>query len=439
MLMDEYRALLSEFIAHKSISTDPVFIKDIEHTVEWLRELFEKSEFDVYVHTDDVHPIVVASYKVDSKAEACVVYGHYDVQPADKKNGWLADPFVLTEKDGKLYARGVVDNKGQVLIHIYSVLKLIEEKKLKYNVTFVIEGDEETGGMGVGELLRKEKDRFQADHVMISDGEMPYKPVLTASFRGTFNTTVTCTTAANNLHSGLYGGAVPNAAQELAKLVGELYGDEYLINVEGFYDDDDEIANDDMIRCKEMDATKKELFETLGVKKFFEKEGSFCADVGFVSMCTVSGFQSGYTATGYSNIIPCKAEARFNFRLAASQDPMKVYKLFRKFVEKRTPNYVEVEVSEPESIVEPVRVNLDSPMHKEVMTLLEKVYGEKVLVDFCGATIPVVADFQQVVGVDPLLVSLANDDCNMHGVNENFDIGLIQKGLEFSRAFFSSS
>jgi len=437
--MEEFYELLTQFVALKSVSTDTACKKDIEKTVSWLKALFESHDFDVTVFRDDVNPIVFAQYVVDPKAETCLVYGHYDVQPADAANGWYGDPFVLMEKDEKLFGRGVVDNKGQVLTHMYSVFSLIKRKKLKYNVKFIIEGDEETGGMGIGDLLRAEQEKgtFKADHVMISDGEMPYRPVLTASFRGVCNVTIRYKTAKNNLHSGLFGGTVPNAAEELAVLVSKMHNAEGVSMIPGFYSDDDMMKPEIRKQCIEMDEHKSNMLKETGIKRYFlgDEEG-FCSTVGFRSMHTASGFSSGYTGKGYSNIVPSTAEVRINFRLAASQTPNGAIKLLEVFVSKHTPEYVAAEITNVETSVPPVKVDLSSPMHQHVMKLLEKTYGEKVLVDYCGATLPVVADIQQVIGVDPLLVSLANDDCNMHGVNENFDKTLLEKGFVFSQSFF---
>lgn len=436
--MQTFEQLLSDMIAIKSISTDPAYRSGMSDMVEWFKKLLEENCFEVNIFEGHGNPIVFASSVIDPKKKTCLIYGHYDVQPAAKEDGWNSEPFTLTKKDGKYIGRGVVDNKGQVLIHIYAVLSLMNEKKLKYNIKLVIEGDEETGGSGVGELLNEHKSLLGADLVMISDGEMPYQPVLTASFRGSFNTTVRFKTAENNLHSGLYGGAVPNAAEELAKFISKLHDDNGMVVIPGFYDADVPVTAADQKLCESMDESRKEVLEKTGIKRFFtDSDGSFTKRTGFQSMLTASGFQSGYTGIGYSNIVPNTAEVRVNFRLAANQDPQHMFDLFKEYVAKNTPAYVKSEVSDLESMCFPVKVDLNSSIQKETSALLREVYGKEVLVDFCGASIPVVSDFQKVLKVDPLLVSLANDDCNMHGVNENFDVELLQKGLEFSRRFFS--
>ncbi|WKZ31175.1 MAG: M20/M25/M40 family metallo-hydrolase [Candidatus Dojkabacteria bacterium] len=438
--MDNYRQLLAQFVQLRSISTDPQYHKEIVKTTEWLKKLFQENNFEVEIIEGYENPVVFAQYITDKGYESVLVYGHYDVQPATVEDGWDSDPFELTERDGKLFARGVVDNKGQILAHISSVIDLIESGELKYNVKFLIEGNEETGGSGVGQLLKDQQEKLSADHIVISDGELPYKPVITASFRGTFNLTVKYKTAAMNLHSGLYGGNVPNAAQELAKLIASLYDEQYKSTIQHLYDGQDEMSDSDLGNCKVMDKEKEASIKHAGVKKIFGGEhDSFSANLGFTTMYTVSGFKSGYTGEGYSNIVPSQAEARINFRVAASQNPQDVYYRFEKFVKENTPEYVDWEIVNLTEFTKPVRVDLTSPKHVEVNELLSEVYGEEVLVDYCGATIPVVVDFKEELGVDPLLISLGNDDCNMHGPNENFDLGLVEKALHFSKRFFSKN
>jgi acetylornithine deacetylase/succinyl-diaminopimelate desuccinylase-like protein len=436
--MQEYLELLSQFVAFKSISTDSAYHHELESTAEWLKKLFSSHGFESTIFTDHYNPIVFASYTVDPSLPTFLIYGHYDVQPAHQSDGWVNDPFVLTQKDGRLYARGVVDNKGQILIYVYTVLQLIKDKKLNYNVKFVIEGDEETGGHGVGKVIQENQALFECDYVLISDGEMPYQPVITASFRGILNVTVQYQTADNQLHSGLFGGAVPNAAEEMARFITSVHSPDYEVLIPNFYTDDLQPDADELAKSEEMHDKKQSLLDNLGITKYFYPEkGKFPARVGFDSMVTVTGLRSGYIGSGYANIVPNTAEAKFNFRIAANQQPDNVFALFKQFVLDNTPEHVQATVLEPENIANPIKINIDSKMHQQVIELLERTYGQEVLLDYCGAIIPVVGDIQETLAVEPILVSLANDDCNMHGANENFSVELIDKGLEFANQLFS--
>ena len=236
MNLDTYKKLLTEFVSFKSISTDPEFKPEIEKTVEWLRNLFTENGFTVKVlHGKKTNPVVYSHYQTDDNAETVLIYGHHDVQPASIEEGWEQDPFTVLEKKDKWIARGVVDNKGQILIHIATVLDLIKANKLKYNVKFLIEGNEETSNDELSEIMRTEKELIKTDHVLISDGEIvDGKPAIEASLRGGFNLTLALKTADNNLHSGIYGGAVPNAAFELSKLLSKLSTEKILSHLKSF-------------------------------------------------------------------------------------------------------------------------------------------------------------------------------------------------------------
>src|SRR6185369_1034482 len=221
-----YKDLASEIIKFKSISTDPGCVGELKKTADWLKKLFLANKFKVDTWIlGDSNPVVFASYELSAKdAETVLIYGHYDVQPAEKSDGWSADPFTLREGKGRLYGRGIVDNKGQFLVHVATVLNLIKRKELKYNVKFILEGNEETGSPNLGKIIESHKKELKSDLIIVSDGEIAGDtPTVEASFRGSFSTTVKYVTAKNNLHSGIYGGAVPNAAYELTKLVSKIY------------------------------------------------------------------------------------------------------------------------------------------------------------------------------------------------------------------------
>jgi len=437
-MYSKYLELTKKLISFKSVSTDPQYKEEVQKTAEWLSWLFKQNGFESQIFEGNGNPVVYASYQVDPAFETVMIYGHYDVQPAEKEDGWKSEPFEVTERDGRLYARGIVDNKGQFLVHVAAILVLLEQGKLQYNIKFLLEGDEETGGAGLGKLIEDQKELFATDHVMISDGEIPYKPMVTGSFRGFMGTTMEVTTANNNLHSGLYGGAVPNAAEEASKLVASLHDEVYLSNIPGFYDDQIESTVEENEKGLMMDSIKEDFHKELGVKKFFKgHQNSITTRIGFETMITVTGFKSGYIGEGYSNIVPNYAEVKFNGRIGPGHDSKVILENMKKFLENNAPEYVDIKFTNPGHYADPIKIDLNTPKMKEVLSLLKEVYDDDVLVDFCGAIVPVVGDFQKILNVEPLVVSLGNEDCNMHGVDENYDIGLIKKGIEFSRRFFS--
>ncbi len=369
--------------------------------------------------------------------ETVLVYGHYDVQPAKKEDGWTGEPFSLIEKKGKFIARGIVDNKGQNLIHIFTVIDLIKQKNLGYNVKFLIEGNEETANPDMAGLVKKYKNLLKSDHIIISDGEIVRdNPTIEASLRGGFNMTATLRTAKNNLHSGLCGGAVPSASHEMAILINKLFSKTNKIAIPGFYNGVDKVTKAQLDNNKII-STDEELAKLLGVKKIITGEScDFHTQTGLFPTIQISGVKTGYIEEGYCNIVPCEAEIRMNVRLVASQKPQEIFDSIKKFIIKNIPDYVELKI-ERDGLSDPIKINIDSEIAKKAKKILKDVYKKEPIIKYVGGGIPVVADFKNVLGIDSALISLGNDDCNMHGVNENFTIDLVSKGLEFSRIFFS--
>lgn len=417
-MTSDFKKLLTDYVALKSVSTDPQFKHEMQKTAEWIKNYLEKYGFTVeFIQGPNCNPIVFASITINYELPTVLIYGHYDVQPSDQ--------FELQEKDGRLIGRGVVDNKGQNLIHIYTVCKLAAEKKLKYNIKFLIEGNEETTNEDLPSLMRLHKTKLRSDIVLVSDGEIVGdQPSVDASLRGGFNVKLIYTTAKNNVHSGIYGGAIPNAALELAKLVS-------IISpcTSGM----DKITNKQMANNKSVSVDLK----SLGIKKRFGKY-DFYTQTGLNPTIQITGFKSGYIDSGFANIVPATAEVRLNFRIVTSQKPEIIYKLFQKFVAANTPKYVEYSL-EMHGSHNPVKLNTSSKLFTETGKLLTSIYGKPVFFQNVGGAIPFISDIKKIFGIDTLSVALANSDCNMHGNNENFRIDLIEKGLQFSEQFFRMS
>lgn len=438
--MQYYRELLTQFLAFQSISTDSKFVPEIHKTVAWLKNLFSEAGFTTQVlEGKTCNPVVFASYEVAQDAEWVLVYGHYDVQPAAQSDGWYNDPFSLYEAEGRFYARGVVDNKGQVLIHIATVLDLIKQGKLKYNVKFLIEGNEETSNADMATLVAQNKALLSADYAIISDGEIIADyPVIEYSLRGGFNITLRIKTLANNLHSGIYGGTVPNALYEASKFLGGLFDSNNRVAVTGFYDNVD-VINDDQLKSTKVLSAKIDLLGQTGAKETKIEEGlDYFSQTGLRPTISVTSVKGGYQGEGYANIVPATADIKLNFRTVASQDTQQVLANFQNYLKVALPSYVAWEVVHIQHPYSWVKVDISSEKVQETKKLLEESFGKEVLFKPVGGGIPVVSDFKETLGLETLLVSLGNDDCNMHGVNENFKIELIEKGLDFSRKFFSA-
>ncbi|MFT5280982.1 MAG: acetylornithine deacetylase/succinyl-diaminopimelate desuccinylase-like protein [Flavobacteriaceae bacterium] len=436
-LPKKYIEQLTEFISFKSISTDASYSEECHKTAQWLKNLFLKNNFEVKIDQGPTtNPLVMAKYHQDKDMETILIYGHYDVQPAEEKEGWSHDPFTLTERDGRLSARGAIDNKGQVFVHIYTILELMRENQLKYNIIFMIEGNEESSNHDISEQLEKNKDFLKSDYVLISDGETTKNlPTVELSFRGGTNMTININTAPNNFHSGIYGGAVPNAALVLSQILAKIKDEKNNVLISGFYTDTDDISPE----IKEMNssiASTEEILELSGVKELLtEDDLDFYTQTGLRPTIEISGITSGYTGVGYLNIVPAHAEARLNIRTAPGQDTEKVTNIVKTFIEKETPNYATLKVQAEEG---GNSIALDSTSEKleEIKEILEEIYQQPVVSKHVGGSIPIVSDFIEKQNMNVISVSLANEDCNMHGIHENFDISMVKNGLAFSRRFF---
>ncbi|MCB9808935.1 M20/M25/M40 family metallo-hydrolase [Candidatus Nomurabacteria bacterium] len=436
-LPKEYTRLLKEFISFKSISTDPAFAKESKATAQWLKDIFSESGFKTkLLKGETTNPVVFASYVADSSYETILIYGHYDVQPAKKSDGWDLDPFTLTETKTQLIARGAIDNKGQVMVHIYTVLDLIKKGQLAYNVKFLIEGNEESGNDELPLLLKEYASLMACDHIMVSDGEtIDDRPTIDLTFRGGGNIKVTYRTAPNAFHSGIWGGAVPSASQAMTEMLATLKDKNNKVSVSGFYKGAPTIT----------DAQRKNnkgLGSAAGIKKLggvktllCEKGNDFFTQTGLRPALEISGINTGYTGIGFQNIVPDYADARINIRTVMGQKTAAVMKSVAQHIKKNTPPYVEA-VVEIEGHGDAVGFPIDTPMALHVRKLLKKAYGKEVAFNHCGGSIPIFTDFKNTLKKNVLSVSMAGDDCNMHGVHENFRISLLNKALKFSRMFF---
>ncbi len=384
-LQKEYLGMLEEFIAFKTVSTDSSFQADINKAVAWLTNLFKKNGFKVrQIKGKNHNPIIIAKYEADPKLRTILVYGHYDVQPADKSDGWISDPFVLTKRKDRYIARGAVDNKGQILAHIVSVFSAIKAKTLSSNVIFMIEGNEESGNPSLSKIIKENKKLLECDLVIISDGEMRgTSPTLDVSFRGGGNMRIVYQTHSNDRHSGLFGGMVPNPALELSKMLSKIK-----INNEITFG---------------------------GLKQNIE----------------ISGINSGYTGNGFKNIIPGKAEARLNIRTVHPQVSKYVMKEVEEFIRRETPSFVKLLI-ETEVHCEPIFLDTDHEEISPIKKLLSEIHGQEIIHQHVGGSIPVVSDFKNILKKPMTLIPLCNDDCNMHGVDENFSEYHMKKALEFT-------
>jgi len=438
-IIETYLGNLKNITAFKSISTDSVYSSELEEVADALKNLFEKGGFKSKIlKGKTTNPYVFSYLEVNKKFKTILIYGHYDVMPARNNDGWIGDPFKVTLLNNRIYGRGVADNKGQFLIHVAAISDLAKSGKLGYNIKFLLEGNEETGNVEIADVIRRNKEELSCDYVVISDGEMVQnRPTIEAGFRGGVNMTVSMRTANGDVHSGLYGGAVPNAVHELSTLISKFYDRNNKVAIPGFYNGVGKPTEFELKNNRSLKFSLSKLRKLTGIRAFkCEKGMDFFTQTGLRPMLTVSGLRGGYIGEGYNNIVPGLAEAKINFRFAASQDPEEIIDNFKKFIRKNVPEYVQYTVVCTESWPA-LKMNINTKMISEIKKLLENTYKKKVVFSFVGGSIPVIGFFRDILKSQVISIPLANEDCNMHGVNENLRLDFVDKSLDFSRRLFS--
>lgn len=430
--LDSYQKFLSELVSMKSISADSSCKTEVVKTSKWLAKQFREHGFAVNVVEGYGNPVIVASYVADPSFKTCLLYGHYDVQPAAREEGWQHDPFVLTKRENRLFGRGAIDDKGQVSVHMLTVFDLVASKDLGYNIKFMVEGNEEVGSPMLGKFIADHKKLLASDFVLISDGELTAgMPTIEIGFRGNLNATLTIATASNDLHSGLYGGVAPNSIHEAAKFVSGLFDADQKVLIEGFYDGADPIDHTIHIPF----ALAKYQKNTTTKALLAPKNHDFYTATGQLPSLEVSGMHAGYTGEGYRNSIPGKTIVKINMRIVPHQTPEKIEAAFRKHVAKVLPEYVDSTVAFDNGS-EGIKLDMNNTYIQRAEQILQQVYGAKPVRKYVGGSIPIVTDFERLYQLPQLLIPLANEDGMMHGLNENFDLEFVEKALKFDQEFF---
>lgn len=411
----------------------------MEVAVKYLQTLLQEHSFAVDIISGYGNPIVLASYHHNDKLPTCLVYGHYDVQMAEREDGWKYDPFSLHLGKDKIYGRGVADNKWQFLIHLVNIFSLIQEKRLAYNIILVLEGDEEVGSSHFHRFLMDYKPRLKSDFCLISDSTVLWNaPCLDVGYRWGLNLSLRITTAQMALHSGMYGGIVPNATHELSTLIAKLYDSQNRITLPYFYYDVDEIPVEVSLKHKKLGFDQEAFQATTWVKTIVkEKEYDVFSQVGLRPTIQVTGISGGHTGDGFQNAIPHTATAHINFRFVQQQTVKKVLQSFDQWLRDIVPPYVEYEYILGD-VADPVKVDLTHPIIKKAQTILESITQKPVIYKYAGGSLPIVDLLDKEFQVPMILLPLVNEDCNAHWVNENLDIALLERWMLFSSTFFAS-
>lgn len=438
-MLAQYYHILKDIISYKTISSQWSFFAEMQAMSQYLVKLFQEHDCEVEVITSYGNPIVLASYIHNPKLPTCLVYGHYDVQAADKSAGRKYDPFSLHLGKEKIYGRGVADNKGQFLIHLLTIFDLIKHKNLCYNIKVLLEGNEESGSSQFTRFLEEHKEQIKSDFSLISDSLLQgSSPCLDVGYRWGINLILQLTTADTSLHSGLYGGIVPNAVNELSKIIAQIYDMNHRITIPYFYYDVEKIESHVTVKHRKLTFDYEKFSKTTGIQSLVkDKEFDVFSQIGLRPTIQVTGIQGWYIGEWFVNTIPHIATADLNFRLVKNQSTQKVLNAFEQRLRVVVPPYASYSLTIADAF-EPVKVNMQTPFAKKAERILEALYDQKVHYVYAGGWLPIVSLLHQELQLPFVLVPLANEDANVHGVNENLDIALIEKWFQFSHAFFAA-
>jgi acetylornithine deacetylase/succinyl-diaminopimelate desuccinylase-like protein len=440
---------LKQFIRQPSISADSKFREGMKGAQELVSGLLRSIGFEVEVVATELHPIILARRGGDATWPHVIIYGHYDVQPADPLNLWQSPPFEPEQRGERLFGRGAADNKGPLMAHIAAVARLLERRPdLPLRITFMIEGEEEMGSPSFPDFLRRYQHELRtADFVMLSDTGIPdeNQVVITCGLRGLVLFDLEVTTARSDLHSGLHGGVLRNPIQALAEVCASLHTPDGRVNIPGFYDDVLEVEPWEREQLRALGGDADRYREFLGIPDFHTPPGYTPFEaLRFLPTLEFNGIGGGYQGEGTKTVIPSKALAKISCRLVANQDPKQIRALVYRTIAERMPKDVTYRIIDqhegtPYVVVPPDRSNTptdQSPVLARAFRAADRsiaeVFGRPPLYLREGGSVPIIADIKRVLGLDSVMFGLFLPEDNLHAPNESFHLGVMERGMRAS-------
>lgn len=429
---------LFAFLRFPSVSTDSRRAGDVRACAQWLIERLSSMGLSAELHETPGHPVVIARNNHVAGRRHVMIYGHYDVQPVDPLNLWTSDPFQPEIRDGRIWARGATDNKGQMLAHVLGVEKTLREHQgLPVNLTFLFEGEEEIGSPSLPAFLSAHRDSLRPDVIAISDTGMvaPGVPTLGYGLRGITCCEVILRGPKGDLHSGLFGGAVANPAAAVARLVSHLHTPDGRVAVEGFYDDVRPLESwEREMWAKVPGVSDADFLQVTGSPALFGEPGFSSAERTWARpTAEVNGIGGGYQGEGSKTVLPAEAFVKLSFRLVPDQSPAKIMAGVETFLKNRCPAGVTLEFRHghdgPPYITDP-----NSPYGLAAQNALRKSFAAEPVLIREGGSIPIVQTFRDTLGADTLLLGLALSDAQIHAPNENFPVENFEAGIRLNQA-----
>lgn len=438
---DRFLSELVELLKIPSVSADPAYSKDVQACAVVVKNSLLDAGLDhVEICQTAGHPIVYGEKMIDANLPTVLVYGHYDVQPADPVDLWDSPPFDPVIKNEKIYARGAADDKGQMFMHVKAVESMIATTGMPCNVKFMIEGEEEVGSENLGVFVSENKEKLKADVILISDTSMlsNENPSITVGLRGLSYVEVEVTGPNRDLHSGVYGGAVDNPINVLSEMIAQMKDENGHITVEGFYDDVDVVSQEDRDAMARAPFDQVAYRAHLGIEETKVEHGySPMEGTSIRPTLDVNGIWGGYIGEGAKTVLPSKASAKISMRLVPNQSPEKITELFTSYIHKIAPNTVSVKVT-PHHGGEPAVTPTDSAAYKAASKAIETTYGKTPIPLRSGGSIPIVALFEKELGLKSILLGFGLDSDAIHSPNESFGLFNFFKGIETIPHFFKN-
>jgi acetylornithine deacetylase/succinyl-diaminopimelate desuccinylase-like protein len=441
---DASLAALKDFLRIPSVSTKPDHKRDMLRCATWLADQLKFGGLTVEILPTRGHPVVLATNRHEPGRPTILFYGHYDVQPAEPLELWKTPPFEPTvRKDDTghdaVFARGAVDDKGQVWCHVEAILAWQAHGGLPVNLIVLIEGEEEIGSEHLAEFVRANKDKLRADLCIISDTNQFARgvPAITYGLRGLVYEEVKLTGPGHDLHSGMYGGAVPNPANVLCELIATLHNDDGSVNIPGFYDDVVPLTPEEKALWKKLPFDEEQYKRELGLSELSGENGYTTLERSWARpTLDVNGLTAGYQGPGAKTVIGSWGSAKVSMRLVPNQDPQKIQAAFRAAIRDRVPGNVKLEFTLEGHNALPVVVPIDTPATKLAAEALAVGFGKQPTFIRGGGTIPVVGMLKQELDLDTLLIGFGLPDDRVHSPNEKFDLSAFCAGTRTAAALY---
>ncbi|MBR5610523.1 MAG: dipeptidase [Bacteroidales bacterium] len=436
---DRFLNELFELLRIPSVSSQSAHKDDMVTCANKLVELLLAAGADsAQVYPTKGHPVVFGEKRFDPSRPTILVYGHYDVQPVDPIELWKSNPYEPEIRDGAIYARGANDDKGQLFMHVKAFEYLVKKGLVNHNIKFILEGEEEIGSPSLAEWAKEHKDLLACDIMLVSDTTMISEkvPSINCGMRGLAYVEVEVTGPNKDLHSGHYGGAVVNPINALCKMIDQLIDDKGHITIKGFYDDVVELSAEDRAMLARAPFDEKEYKEFLDIDAVSGEEGySTMERTGIRPCLDVNGIWGGFIGEGSKTVLPSVAHAKISMRLVPNQDCNKIAKLFEEHFMSIAPAGVRVKVT-PHHGGNGFLIPISSPAYKAAAKAMEEVYGIEPVPSRGGGSIPILADMQQILQADPLLMGFGLERDTIHSPNESYLLSQLWRGMESIALFY---